>query len=151
MIALSLSVLVFLQTVDRPLEADPVRDRLLQKSIETFFEGAITPDQLDVQLREFARDFEAKPYKVGRSSFDISTVPEETMSKYVNVVTKIIGPPLQRFLKGGLSATEAAIKVAPFLLVLGGAYGFDPNEKDDPIWHARTEELTRRIGEFAAP
>ena len=152
MIALSFGLLAaFLQGTGQPLIIDPARDLLLHSPIKQFFEGARTCDELDRELRKFAREFEAKPYKVGKISIDMSKMPEDLIAKYLEVVTRIIGPTLERFTKGDISAADAAIKVAPFVLVFGGAYGFDPQPGEDPTWFARSQALTLQISAFAAP
>jgi hypothetical protein len=61
------------------------------------------------------------------------------------VLLRLIRPTLRAFKDGTVTPTQAAVKLAPFLLVFGGPYGFDP---PGPY---QSEELTREISELAAP
>jgi hypothetical protein len=147
MIAMSVGILAaLLQNSGEPLAADPNRDRMLHVPIQEFFEGLATVAQLSVALDEYARQFEAKPYKVGRIGIDLSKVPENRLNTWSEVLLRLIGPTLRAFMDGTITPAQAAVKVAPFLLVFGGPYGFDPATGPH-----QSEELTREISEFAAP
>jgi hypothetical protein len=64
------------------------------------------------------------------------------------VAARITLPAQQAFFKGELTAAEAAVKMAPFVLIWRG-YGMDPPDAS-PLTRERTQELMREIGEFAA-
>jgi hypothetical protein len=51
---------------------------------------------------------------------------------------------LERFFAGQLSVDDAAVQVAPFLLMRGG-FGFELPPDVDPNWHERSEALTEKI------
>jgi len=118
---------------------------MLHIPIQQFFEGSTTIEQLNSAIDAYARQFEAKPYKVGRITIDLAKVPEDRLRAWEQVVFRLIGPTLRAFKDGTITPAQAAVKVAPFVLVFGGPYGFDrpgPNH---------SEELTQEISEFAAP
>jgi hypothetical protein len=138
---------VFLQNLGGPLAADLSRDRMLHVPIQDFFEGLITVERLNSAMDEYAREFETKPYKVGRIAIDLAKVPENQLRAWAQVVLpRLIGPTLQAFIHGTVTPTQAAVKIAPFVLVFGGPYGFD-----SATGPHLSQELTQKISEFAAP
>ena len=102
------------------IDADPARDTALHATIRAFLDDVLSPAQLEAQLREYSRAFEIKPYKVGVAEIDWKKIPQERLSAFARVAARITAPTHQAYLKGELTATEAALKMAPFLLMWQG-------------------------------
>lgn len=141
-----------LQNTGGPLSADANRDRMLHVPIQDFFEGLLSIEQLNSAMDEYAQQFEAKPYKVTRIVIDLAKGSENRLRAWEQVVLpRLIGPTRRAFKNGTITPAQAAVKVAPFLLVFGGPYGFDVRSDAAHDWAQRSEELTKEISEFAAP
>ena len=141
---------VLLQGAANILEPDASRDRALHVPIQEFLLGNLTDWEFEAQLREYGRQFALKPYKLSRITMDLKKVPSGHLDRYMEVMLRIIVPPLRAFLKGELTAEETAMKVAPFVIIVG-SYGFGSEGSDARPDLARLDELTRKISQFAAP
>jgi hypothetical protein len=106
----------------------------------------LTANQLETDLRSYAREFEARPYKVGTAKVDWEKVPQDRMFAFAKAVSDITHSPVAAFFKGELTASQAALKVAPFFLMWPG-YDMDP-PSPTPLAQKQTEELLAKIGEY---
>jgi hypothetical protein len=131
------------------LHIDAARDLGLLTSVRGFLEGALSAAQLETELREYAREFEARPYKVGVAKIEWDKVPQERLFAFMRITSRLNAPVHEEYFKGELSAAQAAIKIAPFLLMWPG-YGMDP-PANDPLSRQRTEHLLATIREYSAP
>jgi hypothetical protein len=131
------------------LLADAKRDRPLYTSVLAFLNDTITINQLEADLREYARAFEEKPYKVGRSPIEWMKFPQERLFALLRVIATITGPAHEAFTKGELTAAQTAVKVAPFFLIWEG-YGIDP-PTDDALSRVRADELMDEIQVYSGP
>lgn len=148
LVALMLILAAPVLALGQALQIDAARDRALTTSVRAFLNDTITADQLERELREFARNFEAKPYKMVPAPVAFDAVPQDRLFAFVRIVSRVIGPAQQAFLKGEVTAQQAALKMAPFFLIWGG-YGMDAPQ-DDPGARARIDELLVEIGKWAA-
>jgi hypothetical protein len=148
LVALILIVGAPCYAVAQTIQIDRVRDLALHAIVRGFLDGTVPADQLDIDLREYARAFEANPYKVETANIDWEKVPQERMFAFVRATSLITQPSLEAFFKGELSASQAALKIAPFFLMWPG-YGIDP-PGTDLVSQQRTDEVLARIHEYAA-
>src|SRR5262245_9616685 len=125
------------------LSIDSARDLALQHTIQAFFDDKLTANELDAELRNYIQEFEAKPYKVRPLKIDWEKVPLERVLAFVKIYSRITGPPITAFLRGELSAAQAAVKIAPFFLIWPG-HGMDPPGADS-LSRQRTDELLESI------
>ncbi len=146
LVALTLVVTAAARTAGQALEADPARDLALHATVRAFLDNTISASQLDTDLREYARAFEARPYKVRPAPIDWKSVPQERTFAFMRATARITAPAQQAFFKGELTAQQAALKMAPFLLIFAG-YGIDP-PPDDPLARPRIDELLAEIRKY---
>jgi hypothetical protein len=130
------------------LHIDAARDLGLQTSIRGFLDGTLSATQLETELREYAREFEARPYKVGVANIEWDKVPRERLFAFLRVMSRLDAPVHEKYFKGELSAAQAAVQIAPFLLMWPG-YGMDP-PTDDPLSRQRIEDLLAKVREYSA-
>jgi hypothetical protein len=71
------------------LLADAQRDRPLYTSLLAFLNDTIAASQLEAELREYARAFEARPYKVGRAPIEWSKFPQERVFAVLGIIGRI--------------------------------------------------------------
>ena len=145
-IAVALIVAVPLCAAAQETQVDPARDAALLATISAFLDDTLNPTQLESELREYSRAFEIKPYKVGIAEIDWKKIPQERLFAFARVTARITAPTQQAYMKGELTAGEAALKMAPFFLMWQG-YGIDP-PSDDPAARARIDALLVEIGKF---
>jgi hypothetical protein len=131
------------------LLTNPERDRPLYTAVLAFLNDTISATQLEADLREYARAFEARPYKVGRERIEWMTFPQERLFAVLRIIGTITAPAHEAFTKGELTAAQTAVKVAPFFLIWQG-YGIDP-PTDDALSRVRTDELVDEIGVYSGP
>lgn len=148
LVALVLVVAAPCYAVAQIVQIDRARDSGLHAIVRGFLDGTVPANQLDIDLREYARAFEANPYKVDTANIDWEKVPQERMFAFVRAASRITQPSLEAFFKGELSASQAALKIAPFFLMWPG-YGMDP-PGTDLVSRQRTDELLARIREYTA-
>ena len=148
LVALVATLFTTADVFGQALPIDAARDRALVTPVRAFLNDTITADRLERELREFARAFETKPYKMFPAPIAFDAVAQDRLFSFVRVVSRVIGPSQQAYMKGELTAQQAALKMAPFLLIWGG-YGMDapPN---DPVARVRIDELLSEIGKLAA-
>jgi hypothetical protein len=135
------------RTTGQPLAADRGRDVALQATLRAFLDGTLTASQLETDLRAYAREFEAKPYRIRTANLRLEQVPQERQLALVEVCVRITGPAHAAFFKGELSAARAAMKIAPLTLIFPG-FGLDPPNAD-AVSRQRADELMDAIGTFA--
>lgn len=143
---LTLVISIAFDVSGQDLATDPSRDLALHTPIRAFLDGALTSDQLETDLREYARAFEARPYKVGGATIDLEKTPQDKLFAFARAVSGLTHPVLAAFFKGELTASQAALKVAPFFLMWPG-YGIDP-PASTPLARKQTAELLAKIGEY---
>jgi hypothetical protein len=131
------------------LLADAKRDRPLYTSVLAFLNEKTTANQLEADLREYARAFEARPYKVGRQPIEWMTFPQERLFALLRVIHSVTGSAHEAFTKGKLTAAQTAVRVAPFFLIFEG-YGIDP-ATDDALSRVRADELMDEIQVYSGP
>jgi hypothetical protein len=124
------------------------RDRPLYTSVLAFLNETITANQLEADLREYARAYEAKPYKVGRATIEWTKFPQERLFALLRVIAAITGPAYEAFNKGELTVAQTAVKVAPFFLMWEG-YGMD-GPPGDSAARLRIDELLAEVHKFSA-
>jgi hypothetical protein len=149
LLAFTLIIAMPCHAVGQTVHIDPARDLALHTTIRGFLDGALPEGQLETELRDFARAFEAHPYKMGTAKIDWEKVPQERLFALVRVTDRITSPAQQAFVKGELTPIQAALKMAPFFLIWPG-HGMD-TPPDDPILRRRTDELLADIHKFSAP
>ena len=132
--------------IGRFLATDPSRDLALHATVQAFLNSTITVDQLETDLRGYAREFEAGPYKVGAAKIDWEKVPQDRMFAFVRAASNITHPTIAAFFEGELTASQAALKVAPFFLMWPG-HGIDPPSAT-ALAQEQTEELLAKIREY---
>ena len=130
----------------RNFATDQSRDLALHTPVQAFLNGTITAEQLETELREYARAFEAHPYKVGVAKIDWQKLPQPRLFAFARAVSRMTHPALDAFYKGELTASQAALKVAPFFVMWPG-YGIDPPSAT-ALAQEQTTELLAKIGEY---
>ena len=116
-------------------------------TLSAFLDGTLTASQLETELRAYAREFEARPYRIRPAEIGWDQVPQERQLALVKVCARITGPATEAFFKGELSAAQAAVKIAPLTLIFPG-YGIDP-PNTGAMSRQRTDELMAEIRAFA--
>jgi hypothetical protein len=119
----------------------------VERLIREFLDSKQTPEELRDGLYDYARRPDLGLQAFIAVNIDWQRVPQERLFAYLEVSSKIIGPPLGSFFAGQLSVDEAAAQIAPFFLMWGG-FGLDPPADADPKWHERSEALTDKITEL---
>jgi hypothetical protein len=114
---------------------------------QAFLDDKLTTNQLELELRRYMQQFETKPYRVRTLKIDWEAVPRERTFAFAKVSARITGPPAAAFFRGELSAAQAALKIAPFLLIWPG-HGIEPTNTDS-LSRQRTDELLKQIRAFA--
>jgi hypothetical protein len=148
MILFSIAIVAAMfQAPAQTLEIDPARDRAFHDLVRAFLDDKVTAEQLDTDLREYARQFEARPYKLRTGAIEWETVPQARLFRFAEITARITSSAEQAFFRGELTAAEAALKMAAFFLIWRG-YGIEP--RDASLARERAQELMRKIGEFAA-
>jgi hypothetical protein len=125
------------------------RDLALRAIIESALNATISTTQLETDFRTFARDFETRPYKIGDVGIDWEQVPQERIMALFRVIQPIIAPAHEAFAKGEISVEQAALKIAPFVLI-GRGFGIESDDPD-PRAQQRAAELMSKISDYAAP
>ncbi len=148
LVALVLMVAAPCYAVAQIVQIDRARDFALHAIVRGFLDGTLPANQLDIDLAEYAHAFEADPYKVGTANIDWIKVPQEQIFAFMRGTSRITQPALEAFFKGELSASHAALKIAPFFLMWPG-FGIDP-PGTDLVSRQRTDELLARIREYSA-
>jgi len=146
LLALTLLIAIAVDASGQILMPDPSRDLALHTTVLAFLNSTLTAAQLETDLRSYAREFEARPYKVGDPHIDWSKLPQDVLFAFARVVATITHPAIAAFFKGELTAGQAALKVAPFFLIWPG-YGIDP-PSPTPLAQKQTEELLAKIVEY---
>ena len=149
LVTLALMLAATLPASGQGFTIDPARDLALTATIRAFLDDNLTADQLERDLREYAREFEARPYNVGTANIDWEKLAQERLFAFVRVLAAITMPVQQAFLKGELTPAQAALKMAPFFLMWSG-YGMDAPPGEQAA-RARIYELLLEIGKFHAP
>ena len=146
LVALTLMLAAAPRASGQELQIDRARDLALHATVRAFLDNTISASQLDADLREYARVFEARPYRVRPAPIEWEKIPQERTFAFMRATARITGPAQQAFLKGELTAEQAALKMAPFFLIFVG-YGIDP-PPDDPHARLRIDELLMEIGKY---
>jgi hypothetical protein len=119
----------------------------VERLIRDFLDGKQTPEELRDGLCGYALRPDIGLHAFTSVNIDWQQLPQERLFAYFEVTSKIIGPTLESFFAGQLSVDDAAVQVAPFLL-LGGGFGFEPPPDVDPKWHERSEALTEKVAKL---
>jgi hypothetical protein len=146
------SMLAVTNTVSaQPLEPNADRDQAFHSTIRQFLDNKLTTAQLEVQLRERLRQFEAKPYRVSVAPIERSAIDQERLVAIASVLGALARPTIAAWTKGELTVVQAAVKIAPLFLVWAG-YGLEPANGAILLFSERpADELLEEIGKFAAP
>ncbi len=116
--AIALVVFLSFTTVvakGQELKPDPVRDEALGESLQSFATGNATVGELEAPLRQFAKQFEAQPYKMrwarpDRPYVDMMAIPEGQLKSMMIVIVRLTAPIEKEYFNGHSSASETAKK-----------------------------------------
>ena len=148
LLAVALSIAVPSIAIGQTLHPDAGRDRVLETVLRAFIDETISEEQLDRDLREYARAFEARPYKVRPAPIEWEKVPQERLFAFMRAIARIMAPDQRALLNGELTVSQAALKMAPFVLIsMGHGMEADP---DDPRARIRIDQLLTEIRKFSA-